>query len=116
MLNIKSLDPNKIKIDWNPNKNTLISCVGYVTSNSVKTLFLLSIQIDVYIKEINGSKYWAIVPADKCKDTLTKYEELWNKIRDFITSNSNNLDNYGERYMKIKLNSVDNLPLKNFGT
>ena len=39
MLNIKNLDPNKIKIDEKPNKNILISYVGYVTSNSAKTLY-----------------------------------------------------------------------------
>ena len=39
MLNIKNLDPNKIKIDEKPNKNILISYVGYVTSNSAKPLY-----------------------------------------------------------------------------
>ena len=70
----------------------------------------------MYTKESNGSKYWTLVPVDKCKDTLTKHAELWSKIRYFITSNSNNSDNYDERYMKIKFNSDDNLPLKNFRT
>ena len=30
MINIKRLDPNKIKIDEKPYKNILIYCIGYV--------------------------------------------------------------------------------------
>ena len=43
-----------------------------------------------------------LVPADESKDTLKKYEELWNKIRDLI-----NLINL----IKIRLNLNDNLLL-----
>ena len=35
------------------------------------------------------------------------------KIRDFIRSVINNLGSYYKKYMKIKLNSYDDLPLKN---
>ena len=40
------------------------------------------------------------------------YEELYNKIRDLIRSITNNSNNYVEKYMRIKFNSDDNLPLK----
>ena len=40
-----------------------------------------------------------------------KYEELRIKIRDWIRSITKNLDHYDEKYMKIKFNSDDNLPL-----
>ena len=40
-----------------------------------------------------------------------KYEELWAKIRDVISSKFNNSDDYNEKYMKIKFNSDDGLPL-----
>ena len=43
-----------------------------------------------------------LVPTDESKDTLKKYEELWNKIRDLI-----NLINL----IKIRLNLNDNLLL-----
>ena len=39
-----------------------------------------------------------------------KYEELWNKIRDLIRSITKNLNDYDEKYMKIKFDSDDNLP------
>ena len=46
-----------------------------------------------------------LVPADKSKDTLKKYEELWTKIRYLIRSTSNDSDNYDKDYMKTKFNS-----------
>ena len=50
------------------------------------------------------------VPTDKRKDTHKK--KLWNKIRDLIRSITDNLENYVEKYMKIKFNSDDGLPIK----
>ena len=40
-----------------------------------------------------------------------KYERLWIKIRDLIGSIIKNLDAYDEKYLKIKFDSDDNLPL-----
>ena len=40
------------------------------------------------------------------------YEELWIKIKDLIRSITNRSDNYNEKYMKIKFNLDDGLPLK----
>ena len=39
------------------------------------------------------------------------YEELWNKIRDLIRSINQNVDDYDEKYIKIKFDSEDNIPL-----
>ena len=50
-------------------------------------------------------------PTDVNKETLKKYEELWSKIRDLIRSITNNSDDYDEKYMKMKFNSDDDLPL-----
>ena len=54
----------------------------------------------------------SLVPTDESKDLLRKYKELWNKIKDFIRSITNNSDKYDEKCMKIKFNSDDNLSLK----
>ena len=40
-----------------------------------------------------------------------KCEELWIKIGDLIRSITKNLDDYDEKYMKIKFNSCGSLPL-----
>ena len=69
-------------------------------------------EINGYIKEANGNICLILVSTDKSKDTLKRYLELWNKIRDFIRLIANNSDNHNEKYMKIKINSDDQLPLK----
>ena len=51
-----------------------------------------------------------LIPTDESKGTLKKYEELWKRIRYLIWSY--NSGNYDEKYMKIKFNSDDDIPLK----
>ena len=53
-----------------------------------------------------------LVPTNQNEDTLKKYKELRNKIRELITSATNNLNLYDGKYIKIKLNSDDDLSLK----
>ena len=53
-----------------------------------------------------------LVSTDENKDKLNIYQELWNKIRYLIKSITINSDNYDKKYMKIKFNSDDDLPLK----
>ena len=53
----------------------------------------------------------ALVPTDESKEIIKKYEELGIKIKDVIRSVTNNSDDYDEKYMKIKFNSDDDLPL-----
>ena len=69
----------------------------YVTPNSL--LYLIINNATRYIEERNGNKYLALVPTDKGKDTLKKYEKMLGKIND-----------YEEEYMKIKFNPDDDLP------
>ena len=39
------------------------------------------------------------------------YEKLWSKIRDLIRSITTNSNGYDKKYMNIKFNSDDELPL-----
>lgn len=48
---------------------------------------------------------------DESKDTLKIYEKLGKKFKDLIRSTANNSDNYDEKYLEIKFNSGDSLPL-----
>ena len=64
-----------------------------------------------YFEEINKNKYLTLVPTNESKEIIKKYEELWSKIRDLIRSITKNSDDYDEKYMKIKFNSDDELPL-----
>ena len=102
MINIENLDPNKIKIIEKSYKNVPIYHIGYVmvkdlsyaTINSLNPLHLIVNKLNGYIQERNGNKYLMLVPSDKYKNTLNKYEELWNRIRDLIRSITDNPDNY----------------------
>ena len=64
-----------------------------------------------YFKEINEKKYLTRVPTNESKEKIKKYEKLWIKIRDLIRSITKSLNDYDEKYMKIKFHSDDNLPL-----
>ena len=75
----------------------------------------MAIVIDRYIEK-NGNKYLTFASTNKNKEVLTKYTEIWDKIKNLIECNSiekinNNPGEYGKDFMKIKCNSDDNLPL-----
>ena len=99
MINIKNLDRKKIlmKICKKSYKNSLTYYIGYVTvkrcyitSNSVTSSYLIINEINEYIGKINGNEYLMLIPADENKNILRRYEELWNKIKDLISSITNN--------------------------
>ena len=60
------------------------------------------------LKKLTEKKCLKLVPTNENK---IKYEELWSKLRDLIRSITKNSDDYDEKYMKIKFNSDDELPL-----
>ena len=54
--------------------------------------------------------------TDKKQEVLTKYKEIWDRIKNLIKCNSIEKVNdkpgeYEKDFMKIKFNSDDNLPL-----
>ena len=106
MVNIQNLYFNKIKIDEKLYINIRIYYIGYVTVkdlryvkvNNVKPLYLIINKINGHFEGSNGSKYLTLVPTDQSKDTLKTYEEQWTKIRDLISSKTNDSDNYDEKY------------------
>ena len=94
-------------------KNILIYYTEYVTikeyvkSYSVNPLYLVF--RNGYFEEIDKSKYLTLVPTNKSKEK--KYEELWSKIRDFIRSIAKSFVDHDEKYIRIKFNLDDELPL-----
>lgn len=72
MINIKSLGPNKIKIDKKSYKNILIYCTDYVTIkdskyvkiDSEKRLYLIITKVNGYTQKNNGGKYLMLVSTD----------------------------------------------------
>ena len=74
-------------------------------------MYLIISEVDGYIEGKNGNKYLTLVSADKSKEVLIKYTELWDKIKNLIEYNSIKTGEYEKDFMKIKFNSGDNLPL-----
>ena len=74
------------------------------------TLFIFG-EVNGYFEKITGNKYLTLVNTSESRGKWKKYEYLWIKIRDLIRAITKNLDDYDEKYMKIKLDSDDNLSL-----
>ena len=113
-------DPNKIKLDEKSYRNILIYYIGhdaikdlkYIKINSVNPLYLIVNKMNGYFEEINKSKYLMLVTTNESKEKkFKKYDELWSKIKDLIGSVTKNSDDNDEKYMKIKFDSDDKLPL-----
>ena len=83
----------------------------YPKIDSLNPLYLIINKIDGYFKEMNGNQYLPLVSTDKNKKVLTKYTELWNRIKNSIEKINNKSDEYRKDFMKIKFNSDNALPL-----
>ena len=64
-----------------------------------------------YFEKLNESKYLKLVPNNESKEKIKKYEELWSKFKDLIRLIAKKSDDYEEKYIEIKFNSNDELPL-----
>ena len=73
-------------------------------------MYLIFGKVNGYLEEINGNKYLTLVPTNESKEKI-KYGKLLIKIRDLIRSITKNLDDYDEKYLKIKFDSDVNLSL-----
>ena len=120
--NIKDFDTNNIKTDKDLYQNILFYYIGYFTIkkqlkiHSVSLLYFIFGDVNGYFKGIIRNKYLTLVPTNESKEKLKKYEELWIKIRDLIRSITKrsitkNLDDYDEKYIKVKIDSDNELPL-----
>ena len=68
--------------------------------------------MDGFVEENEGSKYLNIKFADSNSEVLKKYAEISSGIIDQIKKiNKGKLGEYGKEYMKIKVNSDDDLTL-----
>ena len=88
-----------------------IKYLKYVKINSVNPLYLIFNKVNDYYEEINTSKYLALISTNESQEKIKKYEELWSKIRNLVSLITKNSDDYVEKYMKIKFNLDNKLPL-----
>ena len=68
-------------------------------------------QMDTLKKKMeNGNKYLIFASVDKKQKVLTKYEELWDGVKNMIEKINDKPGEYKKDFMNIKFNSDDNLP------
>ena len=76
IINIKDFDSNLLRIDQNLFKNIGINYIGYITkkdeykTNSVNPVYLIDREIDGFIEEKEGSKYFNITLTDSNSEVL----------------------------------------------
>ena len=86
---IKDVNPDLLKIDkksYNDIDIYYTGCItikdtNYLNTRSVYPLYLIFDEVDGYIKENNGNKYLSFVSNDKKKEVLTKYTNLWVRLK-----------------------------------
>ena len=90
LINRKSHDLNKIKINERSCKNILIHYIGYdpaiknsryIKIRSVNPLNLITKSINGYIKNSLENKYLTLILTGESKETLKKYEEAMKQKR-----------------------------------
>ena len=75
----------------------------YVKINNVNPLYLIFSKVNGYFEEINGSKYLTLVPTNKSKEVIKKYQGVWSKMRDLIGSITKKPDHYNEKTTDIPI-------------
>ena len=90
MISIKNFDPSLIKIDKKSYKNIGIYDIGYITIkrisdyeniNSVNSLYLITSEVEGYIKENNENKYLAFASTEKKIKKCQKSTQIfWIKL------------------------------------
>ena len=112
MINVKNLDQDKIKRDTKSFKIFLLTTLDYVWSKTLATQKqIVENLLHLVINKMNGALKkvtavdicLALICTDESKDTLTKYEELCNKIRDRIRSITKSSSNFGDLLFKKRL-------------
>ena len=116
---INNFGAKNLKLDKKSVMDINIYYVGYVTKkpeyniNSVNPLYLFIGELYGFIDEKNGNKYLNIsLTDDNNNDVLIKYTQVWSGIKDQIKKiNNDSVSELDKDYMKVKIESDDNLPL-----
>ena len=106
IMDTKNFDLNNIKTDEKSYKNFPIYYIGYMTIKGLKYLKIISINplyliinnVMGFFEEINKNKYVTLIPTNESKEIIKKYEELWSKIIDLISSTTKKSGSYDEKH------------------
>ena len=87
MTSIKNLDTNFLGINQVSftSADSFVYGIEYFTNlDGVNYLYLIFNYTDAYFEENNENKYLVFALADKNRETLENYKELWSEIKDEI--------------------------------
>ena len=120
IIDIKTFDPNNLKLDKKTYKDLDIYNIEYVIIkkigdcydvNSVNPLYLRTDNASGYTEEINEDKYLVFDVRDKNKELLKRYDDVFNGLIDKIRKIADDWLEYTKDFTKVKFNSDDDLPL-----
>ena len=120
IIDIENFDAKLLKIDKKSYKDIDIFNIGYVTKkkigncmniNSANPLYLSINRVNGYTEEKYSNKYLVFDSTDESKELLKKYNDIFNGIMSKIREIDGDWLEYAKDYMKIKINSDDDLPL-----
>ena len=125
MINLNNLDRSLLTIDKKSYKDIDIYYIRYITIKkkkkknddykniySVNPLYLFIGNVYGHIEGKNESKYLVFDSIDENREVIEKYTELWDGIKNEIERiNSGKEGKYGKDFMKVKFDTVDDLPL-----
>ena len=100
LVNINDLD--KSLIDEKSDENVY---VAYKTPCGVKPLHIIFANVNGYIRQYDKTRYLSLFHSNE------KYKRKFDRIR-YLMFKSNISDIYSHKYMKIKSNSDNDLPLE----
>ena len=72
-------------------------------------MYLIIANASGYIQEKNRNKYLIFDSVDENKESLKKYSDVWNGIKNKMKEVDNSECDYEKDYMKTKFNSDNNL-------
>ena len=120
IIGLKIFKSKLLKIDKKSYKNIGIYNIEYITIKkiddceniySANPLYLLIAHANRHIEERGANKYLIFDSTDENKELLKKYNDVCNGIKDKIKEVSSVEFDYQKDYMKIKINSDNDLPL-----
>ena len=87
LINLKYVDPKLLKLDKKSSMNINIYYIGYVPKypkcsiDSVNPLYLLTAELDGYIKEKEGNKYFNIAFTDNNNGVLKNMPKFGAELK-----------------------------------
>ena len=120
MTNTKNFDPSLLNIEqvsFENNDSVIYEVEYFKNFNNKNSPYLVFNNVDAYIEynpteDDSETKYLVFASADKNREALENYTELWDEIKDQIeTINGDNPVKYGKDFMKGRFESNDDLPL-----